>query len=225
MDLNLSGKRALVTGGSRGIGLAISLALKSEGCKVAVFSRGDPFGLNCPFDLFLRANADEPSQRTGVMDKVCEHFGGIDILVNNVGGLGRLSSNNVEEWQLVMNRNAWAAAQFTMMAVGCMLVQGWGRVITIASVYGKEAGSTPWFNMAKSAEISLMKCLALDRRYEGITFNSVCPGPIRVGNPKESGRMGESEDVANLVAFLCSDRARWINGAAIVVDGGESRSF
>ncbi|MDP2949789.1 MAG: SDR family oxidoreductase [Chloroflexota bacterium] len=223
MNLNLTGKRALVTGGTRGIGLAIAQELYAEGCTVAVCARKAASIRGCKV---ITANCDIPDDRVRVIRETMAALGGLDILVNNVGGMGRVecTPGAVEEWQAIMNRNAWAAAHFTMMTLQYMREHHWGRVVTIASVYGKEAGGTPWFNMAKAAEIAFMKNLALSAQPD-ITFNSVCPGPIRVGNPLEAGRMGKPEDVAHLVAFLCSDKARWVNGACITVDGGESRSF
>lgn len=128
-----------------------------------------------------------------------------------------------------------------------MKKQNWGRIVSITSIYGREGGGRPWFNMAKVAQTSLMKNLALNRdlvRY-GITFNSVAPGPImipetgwdveRMRNPeafdsasKERftlGRLGTPEEVANVVVFLCSEKASLVNGASILVDGGESKVF
>jgi 3-oxoacyl-[acyl-carrier protein] reductase len=128
-----------------------------------------------------------------------------------------------------------------------MRKQKWGRVITISSIQGREGGGRPWYNMAKSAEISLMKTLALNpelSRY-GITFNSVAPGAIIFAdnewdifskeNPDEFqkrldlghpiGRLGTPDEVASLVAFLASEKASLINGASIPVDGAQGRSF
>ena len=128
-----------------------------------------------------------------------------------------------------------AAMRFTKLVIPFMRKQKWGRVVTISSIYGKEGGGRPWFNMAKSAEISLMKSLSMDKRLvrDGITFNTVCPGHISVeGKTDEDnvedfplGRMGSPEEVANVVAFLCSEKTSLVNGACVVVDGGESRSF
>ena len=128
-----------------------------------------------------------------------------------------------------------------------MKKQKWGRVITVASRYGREGGGRPWFNMANSAEISLMKTLSLN--YElaraNITFNSVSPGGIEIKNTgwdKEKaknpekfdkmidkdfpmGRMGTPEEVADVITFLCSANATLVSGASIPIDGGESKAF
>jgi 3-oxoacyl-[acyl-carrier protein] reductase len=100
-----------------------------------------------------------------------------------------------------------------------------GRVITISSIYGKEKGENPGFCAAKSAQIAYMKSMA--GKYNKITFNTICPGHIDVGKPFPDNPkvLGKPKDVANLVVFLCSDKARHINGATITVDGGESHSF
>jgi len=226
MDLNLEGKSALVTGGSRGIGRAIAKSLKEEGCKVAICARNiadletTARELGCSY-----ITAD--CTKEGDIRRVISNYPSSDILINNIGGGGSWGSEDYEkfgEWREVYDKNAGAAVSFTMGYLPHMRENNWGRVVTIASIFGKEGGGRPWFNMANAAEISLMKCLAL-KRYEGVTFNSVSPGHIEVGKGHESEVRGEPEDVANLVAFLCSERAKHINGANIVVDGGETSSF
>jgi 3-oxoacyl-[acyl-carrier protein] reductase len=101
----------------------------------------------------------------------------------------------------------------------------WGRVITVASIYGKEKGSNAGFTAAKAAQIAFMKSMAGVTK--GITFNTICPGHIQVGKQffDKPDIIGQPEDVANIVTFLCSEKARHINGACITVDGGESSSF
>ena len=150
-------------------------------------------------------------------------------------------------WDDVYAKNAAAAIRFTRLAIPLMRRQKWGRVVTVASILGREGGGRPWFNMAKSAEISLMKTLAMDQRLvrDGITFNSVAPGNIMIpgtGAEKEAaldpqgftdrldhdfpmGRMGTPDEVASAIVFLCSIRATLINGACVTVDGGESHAF
>lgn len=251
MNYGLSGKKALVTGGSHGIGRAIALALAAEGCDVAICSRDNEklasvkkelehyniTAISLPCDVLVKGDIER------VMTSVMNTWGGVDILINNVGGGGRWGEDAVEEtdpevWGQVYQKNAGAAIAFTAAALPFMKQQRWGRVVTIASIYGKEGGGRPWFAMAKSAEISFMKSMALNPAYAraGITFNTVAPGHIAIpgtGSDQEKklakslplGRMGIPEEVAAVVAFLCSEQARLVNGACIAVDGGQSRSF
>ena len=195
MELNLKGKKALITGGSKGIGLAIKTALENEGVECISWSRTEGVDL------------------TNFDGKLPE----IDILINNIGGLGRCTERDAT---LCMNMNYGITRMLTDAFV--RQLNSWGRVITISSIYGKESGGRPWFNMAKAAEISLMKNLA--GKYDGITFNTIAPGHIDVNNGRYEGD-GKPKDVANIVVFLCSDKARYVNGSCIAVDGGESKSF
>jgi len=260
VDLGIKGKYALVTGGTHGIGLAIALALADEGCNVAVCSRNQARVARAVADLKARgvegiglcADVLIRSDIERVMKAVIGSWGTIHILVNNVGGGGRWGSPIVEEtpeevWIDVYNKNAMAAVRFTMRAIPFMRKQKWGRVITITSVYGREGGGRPWFNMAKTAQTTLMKNLALnyDLARDGITFNSVAPGCIMIPDtgwdyeqkkdPEAFkkmldekfplGRLGTPEEVASVVVFVCSEQASLLNGASIPVDGAEGRSF
>lgn len=260
MELGIGGKYALVTGGSHGIGLATARALADEGCNTAICARNKDRLAEAVCDLKARgveaigvpADVLNPGDIERVVKTVIASWGTIHILVNNVGGGGRWGGPSVEEtgedvWSDVYNRNAMAAVRFTRLAIPLMRKQSWGRIVTIASIHGREGGGRPWFNMAKSAEISLMKTLAMDADLvrEGITFNSVAPGAImipdtgwedeRKKNPETFGemvdlnfplgRLGTPEEVASVIIFVCSEKAGLLNGACIVVDGGESKSF
>lgn len=260
MHLGIEGKYALVTGGSHGIGRAIALALAEEGCNVAICAR-NPERISKTvaelqskgvMNLGFCADVMRLEDIEYVIREIIRCWGTIHILVNNVGGGGRWGSEVVEEtaedvWLDVYNKNALAAIRFTMRVIPLMRKQRWGRVIAISSRHGREGGGRPWFNMAKSAEISLMKTLAMNPALTrgGITFNSLAPGAIMIPdtgwesqqkqNPKKFakmvdsqfplGRLGTPEEVANAVVFLCSEKASLINGACLVIDGGESRSF
>jgi 3-oxoacyl-[acyl-carrier protein] reductase len=187
-----------------------------------------------------------------VMDVINKRWGKLDILVNNVGGGGRWGKEEPldtkpEVWGEVYQKNAGVAAQFTMKSLPYMLENKWGRVITITSTYGLQGGGRPWFNMAKAAQTALMKNLAIKKPYvrSGITFNSVAPGAIFIPgtgweqqekNDPEAfadfldknwpmGRLGLPEEVANVVVFISSPKASLVNGASILVDGGECPVF
>jgi 3-oxoacyl-[acyl-carrier protein] reductase len=203
----LEGKKALVTGGCKGIGLAIVKALEAEGCKVNSVCRCKGFDLTKDIDI----------KRTIAL------YSESDILINNVGGGGTWPDN---KWEEVLEKNIYPMVELTSILMCNMRDKDWGRVITISSIFGKESGGTSGFTSAKSYQIAYMKSLSGDWDFRNITFNTVCPGPIKVdGKEMTYERYGQPEDVANLVTFLCSDKARWISGACITVDGGMSRSF
>ena len=259
MDLELCGKYALVTGGSHGVGLATARSLAAEGCNVAICSRREDRlaealsqlkshgvkTLAVPADVLIPADIER------VMKKNAQTWKTLHILINNVGGGGRWGSPSVEEteekvWTDVYNKNAMAAVRFTKLALPLMRKQKWGRVVTVASIQGCEGGGRPWYSMAKSAEISLMKTLAMnpDLARDRITFNTVAPGSVMIPdtgweeekkkNPKEfektmatfpMGRLGTPEEIANVITFVCSEKASFLNGACIIADGAESRSY
>lgn len=260
MDLGLKGKFALVTGGSHGIGRATALALATEGCNVAIIARGKPNIERVVGELEARgvralgiaADLGDRVEVARSFQEVITQFRGLHILVNNVGGGGRWGSEDPEEtpesvWCEVLDRNLFSALRLTMKALPLMVQQRWGRVITVTSIYGVEAGGRPWFNIAKVSQTVLMKNLARMAKFakSGITFNSVAPGAIMIpetGWEAEKkrdeakfaeyvdvnfpmGRLGTPEEVANVVTFLCSERASLVNGASVTVDGGESHVF
>jgi len=260
MDLELKGKKALVSGGTHGIGSAIALSLASEGCDVAVFSRTKERVDNTrelleKFDvknICLVADVLDKNSYFYVEENIKDKWGGVDIVINNIGGGGRWGSPNLFEtndvvWREVYDKNLTAAMKYTKMFLPHMLNKKWGRVITITSIYGKQAGGRPWFNVAKAAQTTLMKNWAINKEYasSNITFNSVAPGgiwipdtgwektrdedPVAFQNFIESnfprGSLGTPQEVANLVVFLCSQKASLISGASISADGGESVYF
>lgn len=253
MNLGLTEKVALITGGSHGIGLATAKALAAEGCRVTICARQEPrlsAAATAIPAMAIQADVLKPDDIERVVSETHAEFGRIDILVNNAGGGGRWGKPNIEDtppevWTEVYGKNAGAAAYFTRLAIPLMRQRGWGRVVTVASIHGVEGGGRPWFTMAKAAEVALMKALARTAYLvrDGITFNTVAPGGIlipgtgwereaqeydfstRLDRDYPMGRLGSAEEVAQVIAFICSEPARYVNGATVVVDGGESHSF
>ena len=256
IDYGLKDKYSLVTGGSHGIGRSIAIGLAEEGCSVAICGRdiekvnkvvkeieyegSEGFGIQC--DVSVKEDVNK------MIYHIKDKWKTPDILVNNVGGGGRWGSEVYEdffEWDEVYEKNAGVARKLTMAFTPNMRKNKWGRVITIASIIGKEGGGRPWFCMAKSAEIALMKSLSRTKYLvrDGITFNTVAPGGIIIPNTgweveskKNSflkmvdekyplNRLGTPEEVANIVVFLCSVQSSLVNGACITADGGQSKSF
>jgi len=247
--MNLVGKKALVTGGSRGIGRAIANLLFNRGCRVAICARGI-YDLNKAItEMAMGGNPDlgrmfliqiiqaDLLTNDGVA-RVIEHALPVDILINNCGGGGRWGTDtdlglDYQVFSDVMQKNINATAEITLVALPHMIENGWGRVVTISSIYGINATiNRPAFMTAKAAQIAFSKGLSRLSviAKNGVTINAVCPGVTDVGkeivdhrqDSIPAGRFGKPEDIANLVTFLCSDEASHINGACITVDGGES---
>lgn len=202
--------------------------------------------------IAITADVTKPEEIKKVTAAIIEKWGMIHIVINNVGGGGRWGKEIYEEtsedvWMEVYEKNVLSSLRLTSWAVPFMRKQKWGRVVTITSIFGRESGGRPWFCMAKSAQTSFMKAMAkagyLAR--DGITFNSVAPGAIMIPDTgwekalqekqdevrefvdKELplGRFGTPEEVAQVVAFICSEQASLLNGASVPVDGGQSKSM
>jgi 3-oxoacyl-[acyl-carrier protein] reductase len=258
MDLGLTDKVAIVTGSSRGLGLASARALAAEGCRLCLCGR-----TQAPLEVAVREVgeiAGDPERVMGVCADVSHQdglesvvhgavklFGGIDVLVNNVGagGGGGLLDTTDDQWQEALEQTLFPAVRASRLALPYMRQRGGGAIVIIASIFGREAGGRMTYNAVKAAEISLSKSLAQELAPENIRVNTVSPGSIsfvggswwkrQQANPEEMaefvrreipfGRFGRAEEVGDVVAFLASSRASWISGASIVVDGCQSRSF
>ena len=202
--------RALVTGGTKGIGLAIVNQLHKDGHNV----------LACSRSTVPPCDVSDPEN----IDAFMKWAGGFDILVHNAGGGGRYGDRDI-----VLQKNALALEQLIYWVLPYMLSQNFGRIVCITSIYAHRAAPRPWFGMAKAAQAAFMASLAKHKDYvrAGVTFNCVAPGHIDVGVSVDMadsplGRMGTPQEVAHVVSFLCSEKASLVNGANIIVDGGET---
>lgn len=251
MELRFDGKIALVTGPAQGIGQAIALALKASGAHVAVSdidaARLEGFAAEhglfaAPGDLGRRESA------AAVVGHAMQHFGRLDILVHAAGGVrgqvgGPVENVTEEGWRAIFEANVDAAMWLSQAAAPAMRKAGSGRIIFIASGAGLRPSLTgiQAYTAAKHALVGLTKQLSQDLGPSGITCNAVAPGFVR-SNPTtekqwqsygEEGqarlmasihtrRLGTAADIADAVTFLASDRASWISGQILSVDGGRS---
>ncbi|HVD46300.1 MAG TPA: SDR family oxidoreductase [Candidatus Limnocylindria bacterium] len=249
MDLGIAGKVALVTAGTRGIGLGIAQALAAEKVSVAVAARTEADvkrtamtlgGLGIVADLLTEAGCRRAVSET-------EHsLGPVDILINNLGVRAGSSwtDTGAAEFESAFAGNVGVSVRMTQLVLPGMLERGWGRVVVISSVWGRESGGAPAYNAAKAGEISFVTSLAREVAAKGVTVNAIAPGSIlwegggwqrrQQADPEATndlirremplGRFGAVDEVASLVAFICSQQASLVNGACIAVDGGQSRS-
>jgi 3-oxoacyl-[acyl-carrier protein] reductase len=258
MDLQLTDKVAIVTGSSRGLGLACAAALVREGCFVTICARGaeklaeaeaqlNGLAPSAGRVLAVMAEVSTVDGVSQVMSDTVSRFGGLDILVNNVGTArgGGITDTPDSEWQLAIDQTLFPAVRASRLAVPHMKRRGGGSIVMIASIFGRESGGRMTYNAVKAAEISLAKSMAQQLAVDNIRVNSVAPGSIRfpggswdrrvqedpagmaefVRRELPFGRFGRPEEVGAVVAFLVSPRASWISGASVPVDGCQSRSL
>jgi 3-oxoacyl-[acyl-carrier protein] reductase len=249
VDLGIAGKVALVTASTRGIGLGIAQALASEGARVAIAARTEADvkrtaqslgGLGIAVDLM---GADGPRH---AVEETVNALGPIDILVNNLGlrAGSTWSDTGADEFETAFEGNVTVSVRMSQLVLPGMLERGWGRIVAITSVWGRETGGAPAYKAAKAAETSFVKSLAREVAAKGVTVNAVAPGSILwsgggwdrrqkadpqgiaefVRQDMPLGRFGTVEEVASVVTYVCSMQASLVNGAVIAVDGGQSRS-
>ena len=262
MDLGLTGKVALVTGGSEGIGKAAALSLVAEGAKATICARREDV-LNGAADeiraatggevLAVSADVSTAEGVQKVIDATLSQFGRLDILVNNAGtsAAGPFESVTDEGWQTDLDLKLFGAIRFCRLAIPHMREQGGGRIINVTNLGGRTPGpSSMPTSISRAAGIAITKGLSKDLGKDNILVNTVCIGVIKSGqherryarmletNPNLTidefydntakargvplGRVAETEEAGDVIAFLASERASYLTGVAINIDGGSS---
>jgi 3-oxoacyl-[acyl-carrier protein] reductase len=244
---SLDGKNAIVTGGSLGIGAAIALELARQGANVAInYRRHDTEAKQVVADiealgrkgLAVKADVASFQDAQRMVDEVVEKFGGLDILVNNAGiNRDAVSWKMTEEqWDEVINTNLKGYFNYTHAAVPIFRERKAGKIVNVTSINGLRGkfGQTN-YSASKAGIIGLTKALARELGRASVNVNAVAPGLIETDMMKDApqnvldaalaeivlGRLGKPEEVASVVAFLCSEAARHITGEVIQVDGGQ----
>lgn len=238
---------AVVTGAGSGIGLGVSARLARDGARVFGLERDsarqDDFLAACAQSkapaAFMQLDVSDPDAVAGVFAEIVEEVGRIDILVNNAGirDIGSVLDLKPSDWKRVLDVDLGGSLYCAQAAGRTMVQQGSGRIVNIASIAGLVAfANRPAYTVAKHGVIGLTRVLAAELGSRGVTVNAVCPGLTRTAltesyvsepNVVESlkivvpiGRPSEVDEMADAVAFLASDAARYINGVALPVDGG-----
>ena len=242
MDLGLSGKRAAVAAASAGLGYASAEALVAEGVRVAICGRDraridDAAARLGEGAVAVVADVGTPEGATGFVGEATDALGGLDILVTNAGGppVGTFATTKVDDYPSALGLNLLSVVAMCHAAVPSMQAQGWGRVVAITSISVRQPiANLILSNTARAGATGFLKTIAREVAGDGVTVNSVQPGlhltnrfNAFAGDASDAkalgipaGFIGHADDFGKVVAFLCSEPARFVTGAHLQVDGG-----
>lgn len=249
MDLGIEGRVALVMGGSRGIGQGIARSVLREGAKVAISSRSEEKlaeakGALGDEVLTLAADTADLDRVAELPDEVEDALGPVEILVINTGGppLGGAMDNEREDWERAYRSLVLAPVVLVEATVPDMRGEGWGRIVNVGSSSTREP--IPYLNLSNShrmAAVGFLKTLSREVASDGVTVNTIATGRFATERLADNAgsldaaeeaakddvpaaRLGQPDEYGDLVAFLCSERAAYITGTVIPIDGGMLRS-
>jgi NAD(P)-dependent dehydrogenase (short-subunit alcohol dehydrogenase family) len=245
---DFGGRVAVVTGGASGIGEAVARELGDRGASVVVGDLADASDVVAAIEdgpgeaLAVETDVSDPDDVAALVETAVEEFGGLDCAVNNAGIGGTDDPTGdlaVEDWQRVIDVNLTGVFLCTRAELGAMLGDQGGAIVNVASILGKVGfGTAPAYTAAKHGTLGLTKTAAQEYATEGVRVNAVCPGFIETPMIEEAGmsegsemreqvealhpvgRLGTPQEVADAVAWLCSEEASFVTGAAYDVDGG-----
>ncbi|MBM3942364.1 MAG: SDR family oxidoreductase [SAR202 cluster bacterium] len=262
MDLGLTDKVAIITGGSEGIGKSAAMRMAQEGARVVIVARRPEVLEKAAQDIrtategvVLPVSADVAAPETAqrVVQSALDHFGRVDILVNNAGVSMAKAFENVtdEEWESDFDLKVWGAVRLMRACIPEMRKVGGGRIINVTNLGGRTPGASSMpTSISRAAGIAITKGMSKDLAKDNILVNTVCIGTIKSGqherrferakqaNPKLTieqfyaqtakdrgiplGRVAETEEAGDVIAFLASERASYLTGIAVNIDGGTS---
>jgi 3-oxoacyl-[acyl-carrier protein] reductase len=251
VDLGLTGRRAAVAAASAGLGLASAAALAREGVEVAICGR-DPERVAQAAERIrseggrvepLVADVGTPEGAAEFVERAADALGGgIDVLVANAGGppRGTFASTSIAAYREALELNLLSTVAMCQQAVPAMQANGWGRVVAITSIGARQPiGTLAASTTARTGVTGFLKVLATEVAVDGVTVNSVQPGVHDTDRLRSlgaadrdaltgdipAGRLGDADDFGAVVAFLCSEQARFITGTSVLVDGGATRGL
>jgi 3-oxoacyl-[acyl-carrier protein] reductase len=255
MDLGLDGRVCVVTGASRGIGLAAARRLAQEGARVLMVARSEDALAEAAAGIdgaeWIAADVTDPDCARRIVATATEQLGGLDVLVNNAGFSKNIGLDDLTEddWREQHEVHVMAPMRLMRLAAPLMAARGWGRIVNVSSSSGKRpSASNMAYSVAKAGQLSVSRAFADVYARDGVLVNAVTPGPTATGlwtgdggladqvaaasgttrdealaaaaRKIPRGRLGDVQDVADVVVFLCSERAGNVAGAAWSADGG-----